>query len=64
MKCETCRWWHKVKMPSGEATPWGQCRRKPPAWITEQNCAFPVTGPNEYCGEHEKAPADSATAAA
>lgn len=57
MKCEDCRWWLEIP-ESG----YGKCKRFPPRWVTPNDCAYPLTGPADYCGEHEEAPQDPAAA--
>lgn len=59
MQCQNCRWWSiHPNLPPSKV---GICKRYPPQWVTVEACAFPITEPENLCGEwREKASEDSA----
>lgn len=53
--CATCRYWHKLRHVNGDMH---ECRRRAPI-VTERsnwssNWSYPVTCPQEWCGEYER----------
>ncbi len=53
--CVTCRWWCGALTPDLIEWEDGLCRRFPP----RLGLGWPVTAPDDWCGEHDTAPPDA-----
>ena len=49
--CATCRYWNRDRHINGDMH---ECRRRAPITTGRANWAFPITTPQEWCGDYER----------